>query len=188
MSSPNNAGLFRVHQYFMPLNDVDRSDTLRDTADMLPNAALRQPDRVFGISSNEHRDNGVEGGDEPPPPPADKEGGEGNPYHPHPNATTALLMKWYHGSGQTKSEADLDRLVHNVILQPAFDQANLLDFSAQREAQRVYKHLESAEPAGLPFKHHDVWRSGEVEVSLPQAGFEVAKEDTPMVCIREAWH
>ncbi|KAJ8074652.1 hypothetical protein PM082_022230 [Marasmius tenuissimus] len=172
MSSPNNAGLFKVHQYFMPLNDIDWSNTLQDTADMLPNAAPRQPDRVFGILSNKHRDNGVKGGDEPPPPPADKEGGEGNLYHPHPNATTALLMKWHHGSGQTKSKTDLDHLVHNVILQAAFDQADLLDFSAQCKAQRVYKHLESAEPARLPFKHHDKWRSGEVEVSLPRAGFK----------------
>ncbi|KAK1216806.1 hypothetical protein PQX77_020558 [Marasmius sp. AFHP31] len=180
ISDPNNAGLFRVHRYYRPLNDIELGTNLEDTAD----AAPRQPDRVFG--SQDHGQNTTTEG----------QGTQADlpPHHPHPNPSTAYLMRWHHGSALMKSKSDLDRLVQDVLLQPDFQIHELLGFRAQRETDRVYVHPQSSmhtnepESSSLPFQNHDGWIKGEVQIVLPRARNRISEVDAPTLTVTEAWH
>jgi hypothetical protein len=87
-----------------------------------------------------------------------------NFFAPFLNATIFHLMSWwYHGSG-TKSTADLDRLVQDVILQDDFDRKDLEDFSATRECARLDKPDENSKSA---FSASSGWTENSVKIRLP---------------------
>ncbi|KAK1235189.1 hypothetical protein PQX77_001594 [Marasmius sp. AFHP31] len=175
ISEPNNAGLYRIHRYHRPLNDIELGESTSDPS--------RCPDRAFGPQS------GVRNIPEEPvtttEPPS---------FYPHPNPSIGHLMRWHHGSALMKSKADLDRLVREVLLQPDFTTNDLVGFSAQRETDRVYLHPHStSDPDGkssvpLPFQNHDGWVKGEVKISLPRARNHVNESDAPTLTVTEAWH
>ncbi|KAK1217968.1 hypothetical protein PQX77_019354 [Marasmius sp. AFHP31] len=178
ISDPNNAGLFRVHRYYCLVIDVELGANHENTTDSAP----RQPDRVFGPQN--HEQNTTEG-----PAQADLPH-----HHPHPNPSTAHLMRWHHGSALMKSKSDLDRLVQDVLLQPDFKTHELLGFRAQRETDRIYAHpqppLAAREPESspLPFQNHDGWIKGEVKIVLPRARNRISEVDAPTLTVTEAWH
>ncbi|KAJ8075541.1 hypothetical protein PM082_021171 [Marasmius tenuissimus] len=138
----------------------------------------RSPDRVFGRISSDQQEGTISAVDEFPA------------WHPHPNPTVGQLMKWHHVDGHSKSKGALDRLVHNVILQPDFDIRHLRGFSAQRETDRIYNHnVSSSKPTSqLPFEHYDGWIKGEVEVKMPRARNRVDEEDAPTICVDNVWY
>ncbi|KAK1234803.1 hypothetical protein PQX77_001985 [Marasmius sp. AFHP31] len=179
ISDPNNAGLFRVHRYYRPLNDVELGTNVENTAD----AAPRRADRVFGPQDHEQNTTDGQGTQADLP-----------PHHPHPNPSTAHLMRWHHGSALMKSKSDLDSLVQDVLLQPDFKTHELLGFRAQRETDRIYVHRQSpsgtreTESSLLPFENHDGWIKGEVKIALPRARNRISEVDAPTLTVTEAWH
>jgi hypothetical protein len=62
-------------------------------------------------------------------------------YWPFANATIHTVMQWMNNGQTMKSEAETTKFVHNVILAPSFDPADLTGFDAHRENQRLDKTL-----------------------------------------------
>ena len=61
------------------------------------------------------------------------------PHWPFMNATVHAVMRWLNNG--VKSEAETTKFVHDVILSPSFNQADLTGFDAHRENQRLDKGL-----------------------------------------------
>ncbi|KAF8872006.1 hypothetical protein BD779DRAFT_1613865 [Infundibulicybe gibba] len=59
------------------------------------------------------------------------------PREPLSNRTISLIMDWFNNGNSTKSAGELNRLVHNAILQPNFDKNELKNFNAQRELRKI---------------------------------------------------
>jgi hypothetical protein len=62
-------------------------------------------------------------------------------YWPFSNATIHTVMQWMNNGQTMKSEAETTKFIHNVILSPTFDPADLAGFDAHRENQRLDKAL-----------------------------------------------
>ncbi|KAL0058886.1 hypothetical protein AAF712_014424 [Marasmius tenuissimus] len=166
VSEPNNAGLYQMHHYYMPTNNVDTS--------AVPDVPCRSPDQVFGRAPEPEPD--AEGGPNVDPPPW---------WHPHANPTISRLLRWHHCYRHSKSKGSLDRLVQDVILQPDFEVDHLVGFSAKRETDVVYNNKTSSK---LPFQGHDGWIKSEVEVKLPRARNRVAEKDAPAIHVDNVWY
>jgi hypothetical protein len=85
-------------------------------------------------------------------------------FAPFLNATVFRLMNWWYDGGNTKSAADLDRLVNDVLLQDDFDQSHLQGFSASRETKRLDNYGTSPDPVSPSSKG---WRDSTVKIRLP---------------------
>ncbi|EJF64367.1 hypothetical protein DICSQDRAFT_54144 [Dichomitus squalens LYAD-421 SS1] len=73
-------------------------------------------------------------------------------------------MDWQYSGSVTKSTAELQRLVDDVLLDPRFEKDELLGFSTTREKRR----LDDFQPAAGVFSAHDGWREIEVELRAPK--------------------
>jgi hypothetical protein len=99
----------------------------------------------------------------------------GTPYfHPFPNVTSFRLMDWHYRASVSKSAADLDSLVQNVILAEDFDAEDLRNFNTSREMARL-DHYGSTD---APFSVKDGWKEGSVTLRLPNARYKHASEST----------
>ena len=115
----NPFGVFRVYTT-LPEHDPEDEITLGDLCDS-PN---------FGKSKTPHAD------------PNTTTGGialttltaQGSSYEPFDNPTQYYLMHYAYSSGDGKSGAEINRLVHEYILQPNFNPQDLEDFDFMREA------------------------------------------------------
>jgi hypothetical protein len=58
-------------------------------------------------------------------------------YWPFSNATVHGVMQWLNNGNTAKSEVETTKLIHEVILSPNFDAADLVGFDAHRENQRL---------------------------------------------------
>jgi hypothetical protein len=150
-TEPNDAGLFRIYPK-MPTSDPDDLLDLKAVCDS-PN---------FGI-------------DTPTTPPANPLAGFGiqndtvpttNFFAPFLNATVFRLINWFYGSA-TKSVADLDKLVEDVILQPDFKREHLEGFRASREIRRLDENNGKKDAT---FSATDGWRESSVKLRLPPPG------------------
>jgi len=56
-------------------------------------------------------------------------------YWPFLNATVHSIMRWLNNGQTVKSEAETTKFVHDIILSPSFNQADLTNFDAHRENQ-----------------------------------------------------
>lgn len=120
-----------------------------------------------------------------PPPPSEPV----PDYAPFENSTTHMIMDWYYGHGTvTKSQSELQALVHNVILNPSFKASELEGFNAARELKRMDKYQVAAAsqlPQDSTAFFDDRWLEGTVYLSLPCDGFKFAKEsDAPQFPIK----
>lgn len=86
-----------------------------------------------------------------------------NFFAPFLNATVFRLMNWWCDT-PTKSAADLDRLVHEVLLQEDFDQDHLRDFKCLRETKRL-DSCGRDKKTRLPLQKG--WRESTVKIHLP---------------------
>jgi hypothetical protein len=93
-------------------------------------------------------------------------------YHPFPNATTFWLLHWFYQGSPTKSKADLDSIVRNVIRAEDFDQADVKDFSADRELARLDEYGRT----NSPFLAEDGWREGAVKIHVPNTKSKFVSE------------
>jgi hypothetical protein len=94
-----------------------------------------------------------------------------NLYHPLPNETSFLMLEWFYGSN-TKSQADLDRLVKDVILTDGFNCDDLRDFNTKRAL-----HVLDTETALLA--DQDGWKKASVSIAVPIRGRTVSEGDAP---------
>jgi hypothetical protein len=85
-----------------------------------------------------------------------------NSYAPFLNATVFKLMHWFYNGSLTKSLADLDSLVHDVLLADDFDSRHLENFSAARELKRL-----DAENESFSFSKENGWWESSVKIRLP---------------------
>ncbi len=85
-------------------------------------------------------------------------------------------MTWFYGSSNTKSMAELNSLVKDVILAPDFEQEHFVGFSALKEREVMDTHQESG-PS--PFAFDDTWIKGTVEISLSCDGVKQDESKAP---------
>ncbi|KAJ7021549.1 hypothetical protein C8F04DRAFT_1313789 [Mycena alexandri] len=97
------------------------------------------------------------------------------PWSPFMNSTVARLMTWFHLGSNLKSIADLDSLVHNVLLKEDFDPAHLKDFSTARENKRLDDSAPNSGADDSPAPP-DGWKTASIKIKLP----------APKVCVAEA--
>lgn len=72
--------------------------------------------------------------------PSESLASDSGPSHwPFLNATVYGVMQWLNNGNTMKSEVETTKLIHNVILSPNFDPADLAGFDAHRENQRFDK-------------------------------------------------
>ena len=104
--------------------------------------------------------------------------------------STLHLMSWFYSTSNTKSHAELDRLVKEVILSPDFSPAELVGFRAAKEASLMDKHLaSSAQSPQTPSSNRDQWRETSVFISLPCDGVKHGSEaDAPKFEVKGLYH
>ena len=96
------------------------------------------------------------------------------------------LMWWQHTGSKLKSDAELDRLVHEVLDDDRFSKEELKGFRAARAKQHLNEYSESSGEEFSP--RGDGWRSSSVTLALPKSG--VAHESDkaiPKFVVRGIW-
>lgn len=81
----------------------------------------------------------------------------------------------------TKSIAEINTLVKDVILAPDFNPEDLVGFDAAKENARMDKYrTDPSDISNTPFSFDDGWCKGSVNIRLPCDGFEFPSEaDAP---------
>jgi hypothetical protein len=93
-------------------------------------------------------------------------------FHPFHNPTVFRLLQWFYSGSGTKSKADLDSLVRNVILAEDFNPEDVEHFSADRELARLDEYGD----IGSPFLADDGWKEGTVKIRVPNAKSKYVSE------------
>ncbi|KAJ3476937.1 hypothetical protein NLI96_g10810 [Meripilus lineatus] len=96
-----------------------------------------------------------------------------NTYAPFSNWSIAGLMDWMWTGSHQKSIAELDQLVHNVLLDPRFDPSHLENFSTSRKTAKLDQDL--------AFKD-DAWIECDVQVQVPD-GHSHSQPTDPLIPI-----
>ena len=108
-------------------------------------------------------------------------------FAPFLNATTYCLMSWFYNSSSTKSLADLDRLVNDVILAEDFNQDDLRDFNASYEGRRMDKAQASLE--SLQLSAADGWCEASLEIPVPCEKVKFSSEaDAPKFMVQGLYY
>ncbi|KAK6985044.1 GLOBIN domain-containing protein [Favolaschia claudopus] len=97
-------------------------------------------------------------------------------WFPFFNATIARLMAWFHLGSNTKSIADLDALVHDVMLAEDYDPAHLQDFSAARENKRLDDYV--SDIVSNPFALREGWKTCSVKITVPAPKMAIKEKDS----------
>jgi hypothetical protein len=103
-------------------------------------------------------------------------------YAPFLNISVFLLMTWFYSLSNTKSHAELDRLVNEVLLHPEFSNNDLVGFRAAKETKRMDDYRRQVIPnvsdSSLPpATLKDQWIESSVFLSLPCDNVQHASED-----------
>lgn len=97
-----------------------------------------------------------------------------NPLGPFLNATVYYLMNWFYSGSSQKSFQELDKLVHEVILQEDFKKEELLGFRASAEGSRMDNWVDESPH----FSAKDGWIESSVKISVPADSVRHDSEDT----------
>jgi hypothetical protein len=100
-----------------------------------------------------------------------------NYFVPFLNATTFRLMSWFYSGSVMKSLAELDRLVNEVILAEDFDKADLKEFGASKESNRLDNYQGDVEDIRSSFSALDGWIATSVKIRIPADGVQHTSED-----------
>lgn len=114
-TAANTFGIWREYPR-RPTRDPDKSLSLSDLA--------QNPPKTVSPSTNPELHH--------PP---------NQPYWPFTNPTIHRFMRWLNNGVTTKSEAQVNELVHDVMLAPDFSQHHLAGFDAHRENMRLDSSL-----------------------------------------------
>ncbi|PPQ87396.1 hypothetical protein CVT25_008306, partial [Psilocybe cyanescens] len=118
-----------------------------------------------------------------------------NWFAPFLNASAFLLMAWFYNGSSIKSYADIDKLVHDVILHEEFKASDFNhSFSTAREAERMDKAKKPQMPdddlhSELLFSPNDGWIQGSISIPLPCDGVQHAsEEESPHFVLDGIWY
>jgi len=101
------------------------------------------------------------------------------------NPSSGLLMAWQYSGTNTKSAAELDRLV-DFLQDPLFDSTDLNGFNHSREIKLLDKYLKDK---SNPFREEFGWRQSSVKIRLPKEKWKVPSEaDAPEIVIPGVHH
>jgi hypothetical protein len=104
-------------------------------------------------------------------------------FAPFRNVSIYRLMTWFYSSSTTKSIAELNSLVKNVILAPDFKLEDLVGFDTKKEHSVMDSYQESPAEILSPFAFDDTWIKGSVEIPLPCDGVKLSEEMAPKFII-----
>jgi hypothetical protein len=76
-----------------------------------------------------------------------------NIFEPFRNASTFRLMDWFYRPSMTKSIAEVNMLVKDVILAPDFNPKDLVGFDAAKENARMDKYRKDPSDNPTPFSY-----------------------------------
>jgi len=99
-----------------------------------------------------------------------------NNFEPFRNASTFRLMDWFYRPSITKSIAEVNALVKDVILAPDFNPEDLIGFDAAKENSRMDKYRTRSSDGPTPFSYNNGWLKGSVDIQLPCDGFRFSSE------------
>jgi hypothetical protein len=107
-------------------------------------------------------------------------------FEPFKNASTFRMMNWYQSGSSSKTAAEVDRLVHEVILADDFKKEDLVGFRASKETEILNNNKKDA---NSHFTAKDGWKQGSVTISLPSdhARYK-SEEDAPKFTIDGIFH
>jgi len=84
------------------------------------------------------------------------------PPHPFPNMTIYRLINWMNSGSHRKSEAEVTRLVNDVLQAKDFDPKHLEGFSTKKSLQELDSNINRS---GVEFP--DDWMQAGVKISIP---------------------
>jgi len=112
---------------------------------------------------------------------------DNNVFAPFLNATVFRLMNWFY-SLATKSIADLQALVNDVLLAPDFNLTDLKGFSARRELRRMDGEIHNTESTSSPLTNENGWRQSTIRLKLPVEKVLQREADAPELEITGVYH
>jgi hypothetical protein len=95
-----------------------------------------------------------------------------NYFTPFLNAMTFRLMRWFYSGSITKSLAELDRLVNEVILAEDFQ-----NFCALKENHHLDSYQGTTADIHSSFSASDGWKETSVKIHIPADGVGHVSED-----------
>ena len=110
-----------------------------------------------------------------------------NVFAPFLNATVFRLMNWFYSSA-TKSIADLQALVDDVLLSPDFNLTDLKQFSAKQELRRMDGEIHTTESTSSPFANENGWQQSTIRIKLPAEKVHQREDDAPELEIPGVYH
>ncbi|KAG6827318.1 hypothetical protein H0H92_012339 [Tricholoma furcatifolium] len=95
-------------------------------------------------------------------------------FAPFNNSTTFLLKHWQLTGSNLKSDAEIDRLVHDYMQRPDWQVEDLRKFSAGTESRRLDHFMNQP---SLPFSVKDGWKHSSIKISVPGDGVKFKSEE-----------
>ncbi len=89
-----------------------------------------------------------------------------NIFAPFLNVTVFRLMNWFYSGSSTKSVAELQSLVDDVLLAEDFELHDLKGFNARRELRRLDEEAD-LEGNSVHLESQHLWRESTVKIKLP---------------------
>lgn len=106
-------------------------------------------------------------------------------FSPFPNPSISRLFQWTYSGSPSKSGAELQRLIDDVISAPDFEKEHLRGVNVRREETRLDQHEEGT---GV-FSAASGWRSGTVALRVPKEGAVFPTEsDAPIIEVTGIQH
>ncbi|KDQ25345.1 hypothetical protein PLEOSDRAFT_160001 [Pleurotus ostreatus PC15] len=174
-TQPNSHGLYKIYPS-RPSQDPDSEIILEDLCDSPFH--LRSTVQYGNHDVLQSAPISIQGTSDPPA-----------PWFPFLSATVARLMCWFYGGSNQKSAAELDSLVHGVILQEDFDKEDLTGFTCRRETDRLDHGFDTAADS-LPnttqssaedslFNQSKGWQTCTARIRLPADKVKHSEDEAP---------
>jgi hypothetical protein len=149
-SEPDAFGMIRSYQPVAPSHDPEADITLSSTCQ----APTLSSSNVPGVSSSASAAR--------------------YQFAPFENVTIARLLQWQNNGAPLKSNAQMDKLVHDVIDVDGFDPDHLKDFRIRTQLSRLHQHTDQ-----LGVSADDGWQNTTLELPMPCPGFRQKEVDAP---------
>lgn len=175
-TDPNEFGIYRVYTSYPGTNPDDAQDLeSRCDAPGFATAAETRPKRWWTGFGRGAPDLSLQKAHE-------------NLFAPFLNATVFRLMSWFYSGSSTKSIAELQSLVADVLLAPDFKISDLSSFNARRELRRLDADAEKDSNSASPFTHQNGWRQSTVKIKIPAEKTCTKEDDAPVLEIPGIYH